>query len=472
MAFDPIPDPATLLGAIFNIERQLAQLDQQLDAARFSGASSDGVVTAVANGTPLVMSVAITPAGLAAADGAGNLAPLAASALAALNLALGTAQDASATTTGTLASTLSLQGICAPNAALPNIAGFAETASALTAEVPLIDQRIAARRFQGQVGPVTAIVDGHFRVITVAIAGFPRDAAALGDQITRAVNLAIAQVQTLVDQTIDTTVGNVGQNTAAFGDLCLYARGSLTVEDRVKVVNGTGGLAAVGNAGAVTTNIGSSTQVGNVWSLAPVTLRNNAHVVGFVKSSQSITSQTTPPDVSAGVFPATFIQLPNLSLQVTFPVKNSGDVSLEVTSKPLTLKPGAYNNATIKAALTLTAGTYTFETFDFEPQGTLTIDSRAGRVIVYVHGGNLIFRGKQVSASGRPNFLLGYFGTSMVAVGAAFTGTMVAPTALIDLATIGAPGYSGAFFAKDIDAHPDSTITFVPYTGTPSLGTF
>jgi DNA-binding protein YbaB len=472
MAFDPIPDPSTLLGAIYGIERQLALLDQQLDAARSSGASPDGAVTAVANGTPLVISVTITPAALAAAASAGNLGPLAASAVVALNQALGSAQDASATTTGNLDATLSLQGICAPNAALPNVAGFTDAAAALTGEVPIIDQRIAARRFQGQVGAVTAVVDGHFQVISVTIAGFPRDAAALGDQVVRAVNLGIGQVQTLVDQTVDTTAGNIGQNKAGFADLCLYARGSLKLEDRVKVVTSAGGRAAIGNAGNTGTNIGVSTQTGNIWSMAPVFLSNNAHIVGFVKSNQAVTSQTTPPDVSAGVFPGTFVQLPNLSLQVTFPSKNSGDILQDVNAKPLTLKPGAYNNVTVKAPLTLTAGTYTFETLDFEPQGTLTIDSRAGRVIVYVHGGNLIFRGKQTSASGQPNFVLGYFGTGMVTVGAAFTGTMIAPTALIDLATIASPGYTGAFFAKDIDVHPDVTITFVPYTGTPSLGTF
>jgi hypothetical protein len=57
-------------------------------------------------------------------------------------------------------------------------------------------------------------------------------------------------------------------------------------------------------------------------------------------------------------------------------------------------------------------------------------------------------------------------------VGSAFTGTLVAPTALVDLATIPSPGYSGAFFGKDIVAHPDSTFSFVAHTGSPALGTF
>jgi len=471
MAFDPIPDPTTLMSAIFSIERQLAQLDQQLDQARFSASSTDNAVTAVANGTPRLVTLTITAAALLAANTSGTISSLASKILTAANQALGNAQDASATSCGALANTISLQGICAPTGALPNIAGFAETASALTALVPVIDQHILARTFQSQVGPVTAVVNGHFEITSLTIAGSPIDADVVADQATQAINGAIAQVPPVVDTTIDTTVNNVPTNTVGFGDLCLYARGSLRIEDGVKVVGAGTSLAAIGNAGNTETNIGVSCRVGNVWSMAPVTLRDNAHVGGTVKTPQTVTSQTTPPDVTGGVFPLTFIQLPNLSLQVTFPGSNGGDVSLEPTDKR-TLAPGAYGNLVVKGVLTLKAGTYTFETFDLESQGTLTIDSSAGRVIVHVHGGNLIFRGKQTSVSGRANFFLGYFGANMVVVGAPFTGTLVAPTALIDLATITAPGYSGAFFGKDIDVHPNSTISFVAYTGSPALGTF
>jgi DNA-binding protein YbaB len=471
MAFDPIPDPATLLNAVFGIERQLADLDRQLEVARHAASSADGAVSAVANGTPRLVELSITQPALDAANLSGSLVALANQIRAVVNQALGRAQDASATATGSLAGILSLQGICAPAGALPNIAGFAEAAAALTAQVPAIDQRVLARTFTGQVGPATAIVNGHFEVTSLTLAGFPPDADVLADQTLRAINLGVAQVGPLVDTTIDDTVGTIPDNVVAFGNLCLYARGTLKIEDRVKVLGPTGAPAPVGNAGNVTTNIGVQARVGNIWSMAPVTLRNDAHVVGFVKTPQTVTSNTTPPDVSAGVFPATFIQLPNLALQVTFPNPSGGDVNLEPADKR-SLAPGAYRKATIKGVLTLRAGTYTFEEFDLESQGTLTIDSRAGRVIVHVRGGNLIFRGKETSVSGRANFFLGYFGTNMITVTSPFVGTLVAPSALLDLATVASPGYSGAFFAKDIDVHPDSTVNFVPYTGAPSLGAF
>lgn len=471
MPFDPIPDPSTLLGAVLAMERQLTALDQELDAAAHSASSADGSITAVANGTPRLIELSIAQAALDAANTTANLTNLANAVKTVVNQAMSTAHASSATRTGNLARSLSLQNICAPNAALPNIAGFPEAAAALTAEIPIIDQRIAARRLQGKVGPATATVNGYFEVITLTLDGFPSDAAVLSGQILRAINLGFEEGSGIVDQTIADVVGTIDQNSVGFAALCLYARGSLRIADRVQVKSGSSTFAAVANAGPAETNIGVDARVGNVWSMGPVTLRNNAHVVGFVKTNQTVTSQTTPPDVSGGVFPGTFIRLPNLSLQVNFPGTHQGAVNIEPPAQR-TLAPGAWGAVTVKGRLQLSAGTYTFESFDLESQATLTIDSRAGRVILHVRGGNLIFRGKQVSVQGRANFFLGYFGTNMVVVGSPFTGTLVAPTALVDLATIPAPGYSGAFFGKDIVAHPDSTFNFVPHTGSPALGTF
>ena len=57
-------------------------------------------------------------------------------------------------------------------------------------------------------------------------------------------------------------------------------------------------------------------------------------------------------------------------------------------------------------------------------------------------------------------------------VEAPFTGTLVAPDAPINLATVGAPGHTGAFYGKDVTVQPDNTIVHFPFSGPPSLGTF
>ena len=55
------------------------------------------------------------------------------------------------------------------------------------------------------------------------------------------------------------------------------------------------------------------------------------------------------------------------------------------------------------------------------------------------------------------------------ALGAPFTGTLVALDALVDFATVGAPGHTGAFYAKDITVQPDNTIIHFPFTGPPNF---
>lgn len=480
MAFDPIPDPATFLSAVFAIERQLAQLDQTLEAARFTAASADSSVTAVASGTPRLISLVITQTVLDAAHAARALPVLVTTVRTVVNQALGKAQDASAVTTAGLAQGLSLQGVCAPGGALPNLANFAETAAALTAQVPVIDDRLVARIFQGVVGPVTALVDGHFEVTSLTVDGFPVDAEVLAGQTVRAINLAIEQIKVFIDQTITDTTDKVPTNTVTLSEVCLYARGALDIEDRVTTKTASGAFAAVVNAGTTQTNIGSQAQVGNVWSNAKVLLRSNGVVNGTVKTSQGFTAQDNPPKVTGGVFTNAFIQVPALSLSVTFPTNPSGgSIILEPPNAPppptTVIAPGAYANVHIKSRRTLrvSKGTYTFESLQLEPESILEIDSRSGRVIIHVRGGTLFTRGTIKSfSSARPDFFLSYFGGTDLSIDTPFTGTIVAQTAKIVLASVGTPGHSGAFFAQSILVRPGNNIVFVPYSGSPSLGQF
>jgi DNA-binding protein YbaB len=484
MAFDPIPDPTTFFPAVFTIERQLTQLDQTLEAARNTATSADSVVTAVASGTPRMISLVITQAGLDAAYAAGTFPALVTSVRTVCTQALGSAQDASVVTTAGVAQGLNLQGFCVPNGAFPNLANFAETATALTTQVSVIDGLLAARIFTGVVGPVTAQVNGHFEVTGLTIDGFPVDTEVLAGQTVRAINLAIDQFKVLVDQTITDTTNNVPTNTVTLGEVCLYARGAMDIEDRVTTKTAAGAFAAVVNAGTTQTNIGSQAQVGNVWSNANVFLRSNGVVNGTVKTSQGFSAQDNPPKVTGGVFANTFIQVPALSLSVTFPTNPSGgSIILPAPNAPpapqpptTVIAPGAYADVHVfsRRTLRVSKGTYTFETLQLEPQSILEIDSRLGRVIIHVHGGTLFTRGTIKSfTSSRPDFFMSYFGTTDLSIDTPFTGTIVAQTAKIVLASINPPaGHSGAFFGQSILVRAGNNVTFVPYTGSPSLGTF
>jgi hypothetical protein len=91
---------------------------------------------------------------------------------------------------------------------------------------------------------------------------------------------------------------------------------------------------------------------------------------------------------------------------------------------------------------------------------------------VYVSGA-VIYRGKIIEKTGgRPKFFLGAFGTGAIPLGGPFTGTIAAPDAQITLNTVAAPGHSGAFFGKSLQVDPDVVVTWVAFSGTPSLGTF
>ncbi|MEO8183149.1 MAG: hypothetical protein ABI895_30325 [Deltaproteobacteria bacterium] len=70
---------------------------------------------------------------------------------------------------------------------------------------------------------------------------------------------------------------------------------------------------------------------------------------------------------------------------------------------------------------------------------------------------------------GRPKIFVGVFGSSQVSLGAPFTGTLVALNALVDFATVSAPGHTGAFYAKDIVVQPDNIIVHFASSGPPSL---
>ena len=100
--------------------------------------------------------------------------------------------------------------------------------------------------------------------------------------------------------------------------ICLYAHGNMQLADRVNVKKQDGTFASVVNAGAVQTNVGADEQVGDVFSRAPVVLRDRARVTGSVRAMAGVTRQSATV-VTGTVIEKGFIQVPNLNLSVTFP---------------------------------------------------------------------------------------------------------------------------------------------------------
>jgi len=264
------------------------------------------------------------------------------------------------------------------------------------------------------------------------------------------------------DHAADTLDHSGDKPTALLTNLCLFAQRNLNIADRVKTL---GPMACAGQ-----TNIGTDTQSVSVVGAGAIQLRDRAKVSGSVVSGQNV-SLGNGVQVGGGVTSKAAVRLPTLALNVTFPTKNQGPVSLD-PGKTATITPGAYTDVSIKsrAALTLNGGgVYYFNSLDLEPQSVVTLSSGGSPVILYVRQ-SLIFRGQfTVPGGGAPNLFIGVVGQTMVSLEAPFTGTVVVPNGTLQLATVPKPGFTGAFFAGNLVVQPDNTINLIPFSGMPAI---
>jgi hypothetical protein len=246
----------------------------------------------------------------------------------------------------------------------------------------------------------------------------------------------------------------------------LYAANGLRIDDGTIVKTADGGLATVANAGATQTYLGVGAQVGNLLSLGPVFASNNALVGGFLKTGQTLTLQTGVQIAGPITQHATnIIFAPAPTVSATFP-PNRPSVDVE-PGQSSSITAGAYSSVAIKsnATLTLGSGNYTMSSLDIEPQATIKINSINGPVVLTVQQA-IVFNGGSVVDSGNPqapDFLLGYVGTQAVNVATPFNGAIFAPNASLTLHTVSAPGYTGQFYAQELEAGPHVTVTHRPY---------
>jgi DNA-binding protein YbaB len=465
MTFDPLPTPASLRDALRVAEQQLAALDIRLAAARYPVQSSDQRLQVVANGIPLLVSLSIDPM---RAD-RDRLTELGAELARLVGQALAAADAQSAIEAASFAQTLALGGLFPASGALPNIAGFAAAVAMMQALRPQVQAFLETPEFQGQAGVAIAVVNGRHDVIRITLRGLPDDIHLLEGDVVAAVNAALKRARGRLDEGAGQAVGGLPPAVVSFADLALYARGSLQIADRVQLKRPDGTFAALANAGNGEISIGVEAQVGDVWSLGPVVLRDRCRVHGSVRTARTVTRQNAT-QVSGQVREGVPLLLPVLSPAATFPATNQGAVHIEPGQRRM-LPPGAYTTAVIKAnaEVSLSSGSYFFESLSVEPNSKLIVDADDAPAILYLKQA-FLFRGAMISRSGgRPKIVIECFGPALVSVEAPFTGTLVAPNALINLASVGTPGHSGAFFGKDVIVQPGTIIVAIPFVGPPSI---
>jgi len=450
------PDPRSLLAGLNTLERALADFEKGRADQTFLRASSDTLVKVTVNGQGLVVSISIDDSQLAL-----GLQPLADKVKAVANSAIDAAFAATAPAAASFADTLSLPGLPARTALIPDYPDFVLLANTLSAQILANNPCQSTEVFSCRSGRVAAIIDAHRRVTTLTYdAPAPRFASYLETHTVEALNCAITKGTDRPTDTNGATDGIVDSFTLE--QLVLYAKGLLKLDDRVKVkTQGCAGWATIANAGTLETNIGVQTEVGNIVSRAKVVVRDSGIVHGFIHTSDHLETQSNP-QITGPVEEHATVILPDLVLNIPFPGVSMGTIELE-PGQSTTAAPAYYNNLTVKSGATanLSAGAYYFNNFDLEPQGRVVLDAAAGPVVIWVRQ-SLIFRGAFADkAGGFPRVFVGYLGTSDAIVESKYQGTLSAPTAKINISTI--QSHEGAFHGHDIEVQPDTQICFRPF---------
>lgn len=469
MAVPGLPSADSLLASLSALRRKLATEELGFRSSVFTATSTDGKVTATANGMVEALSVAIVPTAwppAAHADLTPSLKDACGKVLAQANA--DTKPKASANAPG-----YTLTGIPNLNQPPPATPNFQSSDADFTALIRAQEAIIAAKRFEGTSGPVTAEVDGGLNVTGLNVAEpVLEQRETLEMHVVLALNLALDKAKRLFEDAVKKRIDDgIDPKTITSSEACLWAQGSLQLADRVKVKKQDGTFAPVVNAGPTTTNVGVEAQTGDLWSRSPVVLRDRSRVNGNLRTMSTLTRQNQTTVTGSITENGFILHIPKLTLTVTFPGTNQGSLVV-APDTARTLAPGAFADVSVqsRATLFLSHGTYFFNNWTVEPQAKISCSSTTGQVVVYVKNG-FTFRGSIIEKTGgRPKIFVGVFGTGMVALGTPFTGTLVALNALVDLATVGAPGHTGAIYAKDITVQPDNTIVHFPFLGPPVLG--
>jgi hypothetical protein len=150
---------------------------------------------------------------------------------------------------------------------------------------------------------------------------------------------------------------------ATLEDFAIYSHGAVSIDQKSDID------AFVAGMGPIQIDK-QSTISGDIFSQGSILLGNQ------------VTAGTLYPDLSPGAFPGA--GLPSIDLS------SAGADAITINDHAtLALAPGTYGALTAghRSQLTLTAGTYYFDSFDFGSQAELTLDTSAGDVRVNVAGG-------------------------------------------------------------------------------------
>lgn len=237
----------------------------------------------------------------------------------------------------------------------------------------------------------------------------------------------------------------------------IQAADTFTLADRAEVRNAAGGYGAIYNSGTGATTIGQHSHTASVLSRATVRVLHYAVVDGDVTSANRVL-----PDADATIngIRTEFanVQLPALPTLPAFPPATLPGFTVDANSRPKTAQPGSYGSVTAAngGVLTFTAGDFYFQSLYINAGATVRVDPKT-RIFVR---DQLTYNAPLLALSGtrvQPIYL-GYAGTSLLGLYAAFNGTLLAPNAKVTFGTGAGLVYTGSFWARSLEVTPGSAL--------------
>jgi hypothetical protein len=221
--------------------------------------------------------------------------------------------------------------------------------------------------------------------------------------------------------------------------------------DKVLAINGSPGTVTNAGSGLVTVGSGSSTgaivSTGNVLLLPLGVTATSAQssgtvIVGLGDNVPTVTQHAT--------------LTPLAQRTITLPTMTGTPAEVLAGPGATTLAPGLYDNVNILpgAVVTLSAGNYVVNNFILSPLSQLNLNTSGGAINVYVN--NTALWNGEVTGDGT-QFLFAYLGILPFTVAGPFTGTALAPNAILNLGPLPA-SYSGNFYGQQIVMAPGVTV--------------
>ncbi|MFO8009481.1 MAG: PKD domain-containing protein [Dehalococcoidia bacterium] len=274
----------------------------------------------------------------------------------------------------------------------------------------------------------------------------------------------------------DTDVLTVHNNAAIHGGLA--ANGEVEVKNNGLVTGdlvSVSGGAILHNDSSVEGNVTTDADVelnnraavgGSVTSGGDVELKNKASVAGDVTAAGVVTlknNATVGGTVTEGAAPPEIPAVTPVEVAVT---AGGEDVTVD-KNDTLTLPPGNYGKLTVKqnAALTLSSGTYAFDSIELAKNGTLNLDVSDGTILIDVPGDVEMKQNVQmaiVSASGDASDVLVRIGGGSVKLhnGGTYVGTFLAPYATIEVKNN--VTLEGALYGDEVELKNGTDVTGSP----------